>query len=54
MFGYTKDLCCHFLYFSVVVDVVTELACEGVLGELLYAEDLILMTETIMGLATES
>ena len=39
---------------SVVVNVVTELACEGVLSELLYAEDLILMTETIMGLDTES
>ena len=86
MWGYIKDLCFHFLYFSVlvdvvtelseefeanvwihqgsvlspflyfsvVVDVVTELACEGVLSELLYAEDLILMTEIIMGLATES
>ena len=43
-----------FYLFSVVVNVVTELACEGVLCELLYAEDLILMTETIMGLATES
>ena len=42
------------LSFSVVVNVVTELACEGVLSELLYAEDLILMTETIMGLATKS
>ena len=42
------------LSFSVVVNVVTELAFEGVLSELLYAEDLILMTETIIGLATKS
>ena len=42
-----------FSLFSVVVNVVTELACEGALSELVYAEDLILMTETIMGLATE-
>ena len=37
-----------FSLFSVVVNVVTELACEVVLSELLYAEDLILMTETII------
>ena len=36
--------------FELVVDVVTEFAREGALGELLYAGDLVLMTETIMGL----
>ena len=36
--------------FTVVVDVVTELAREGVLSELLYADDLVLMSETIEGL----
>ena len=36
--------------FAVVVDVVTELAREGALSELLYADDLILMSETIEGL----
>ena len=36
----------HFL-FAVVVDVVTELAREGVLSKLLYADDLVLMSETI-------
>ena len=35
--------------FAVVVDVVTEFAREGVLGELMYADDLVLMSETIEG-----
>ena len=34
----------------VMVDVITELARDGVLCELLYADDLILMSETIEGL----
>ena len=57
---FEANVCIHqgsvlsFSLFSVVANVVTELACEGVLSELLYAEDLILMTETIMGLATKS
>ena len=33
--------------FAVVVDVVTEFAREGALSELLYANDLVLMSETI-------
>ena len=32
---------------AIVVDVVTELAREGMLRELQYAEDLILMSEII-------
>ena len=36
--------------FALVVDVVTEFAREGALSELLYADDLVLMGETIMGL----
>ena len=36
--------------FAVLVDVVTELTRVGVLGELLYADDLVLMSETIEGL----
>ena len=36
--------------FAAVVDVVTEFAREGVLSELLYADDLVLMSETIKGL----
>ena len=36
--------------FAVVVDVVTEFARAGALSELLYAYDLVLMSETIMGL----
>ena len=38
-----------FLY-AVMVDVVTEFAREGVLSVLLYADDLVLMSETIEGL----
>ena len=33
--------------FAVVVDVVTEFAREGALGELFCADDLVLMSETI-------
>ena len=36
--------------FALVVDVVTEVAKWGVLGELLYADDLVLMSGTITGL----
>ena len=36
--------------FAVVVDVVTEFAREGALSELLYADDLVLMSETNEGL----
>ena len=46
----TKDLCCHFFLFAVVVDVVTEFAREGVLSELLYSGDSIPMSETTEGL----
>ena len=48
--GCTKDRCCHFLFFAVVVDVITEFAREGVLSEFLYADDLVLMSETFVGL----
>ena len=34
----------------MVVDVVTEFAREGVLNELLYVDDFVLMRETIEGL----
>ena len=37
-------------YVAVVVDVVTEFAIEGALSELLYADDLVLISETIEGL----
>ena len=36
--------------FAVMVDAVTEFAIEGVLSEFLYADDLVLMSETIEGL----
>ena len=46
--GYTMDLCCHL--FAVVVDVVTELARQDEISELLYSDDLVSMSETIEGL----
>ena len=39
--------------FTVVADVVTKLARDGVLSELLYADDLELMSEIIKGLRNE-
>ena len=36
--------------FAFVVDAVTEIATEFALSELLYADDLVLMSETIKGL----
>ena len=44
------DLCCHLQLFPVMVDVVTEFTRKGVLCHLLYADDLVLMSETIEGL----
>ena len=38
------------ILFALVVDVVTEFAREGMLSELLYAVDLVMMSETIEGL----
>ena len=34
-------------HFALVVDVVTEFVREGALSKLLYADDLVLMSETI-------
>ena len=48
--GCTNDLCCHLFFFAVIVDVVTEFAREGALSELLHADDLVLISETIEGL----
>ena len=41
--GCSKDLCCHFIPFAVVIDVDTAFAREGALSELLYADDLVLI-----------
>ena len=38
------------LLFAMVVDVATEFAGEGVIGEWLYADDIVLVSETIEGL----
>ena len=48
--GCTKDLCCYLFFFAVVVDVVTGFARVGALSELLYADDLVLVNETMEGL----
>ena len=42
----TNNVCCHLFFFSVMVDV-TQFAREGTLSELLQADDLVLMSETI-------
>ena len=36
-------------HFTVVLDAVSELTCEGVVSELLYADDLVLMSESVEG-----
>ena len=41
------------LLFAIVVDVFTEFAREGVLSELLYAEELVLMSESMEALRNE-
>ena len=38
------------IVFAVVVDFITEFVREGALSELLYADDLVLVSETIEGL----
>ena len=43
MWGCSQDLCCH-LYFSAVVVDVTELVRECLLGDLLYVDNLVLMS----------
>ena len=44
---------CAVTFLTVVVDVVTALARVGVLSLLLYADDLVLMSETIKGLRND-
>lgn len=38
------------LVFAIVVDVVTESVRNGLMSEMLYADDLVLMSETMKGL----
>ena len=51
--GCIKDLLLSLFLFSVVVDVDTEFASKAVLSELLYADHLVLMSETIEELRNE-
>ena len=46
MWRCTKDLCCH-IFFADVVDVITVFGRQSVLSELLSANDLVLMSETM-------
>ena len=48
--GCTNDLSCHLFFLQLVVDVVIEFDRECALSELLYVDDLVLMSETIDGL----
>ena len=43
-------ICAVTLFSAIVVDVVTKLAKDGVLSEVLYAGDSVLMSETIEGI----
>ena len=45
LWGCTKNLCSHFSFCSCG-RFVTELVTEGMLSELLYVDDLILMSKT--------
>ena len=49
--GCTKYLCCHFFLLAVEGDVVTRLARE-ISSELLNADDLVLMSETVKGIGS--
>ena len=53
MWMYQRSVLSPFLL-AVVVDVVTELARDGALSELLYVDDLVLMSEAIEGLIISS
>ena len=46
------DMLSPFL-FTLVVDVVTELARDGMLSEFLYADDFVLMSESLKGLSSK-
>ena len=46
----TRDLCCRLLVFAIVVDVVTENVRNGLMSEMLYVDDLVLMSEMMEGL----
>ena len=46
----TRDQCCHRWFFALVVDVVTESVRNGLMSEMLYADDLVLMSERMEGL----
>ena len=48
--GIHHRICVVTFFFAVMVDVVTEFTREGALSELLYADDLLMISETINGL----
>ena len=50
MWSHSMVLYCVTLSFAFVVDVVAELAWDGVLGEMLHADHLVMMSKVMEGL----
>ena len=42
-----KNLCCRPFVFAITVDVITENAREGLMNKILFADNLVLMSESI-------
>ena len=47
---YIKYLCCRRFFFAIAVDVISENAREGLMNEILFADDLVSMSESIENL----
>ena len=47
---YIRDLCYHRFYLATVIDVVTEEVRKGLFHEILSADNLILMSDSIEGI----
>ena len=45
-----KDLCCHHYCFAIVSNVITENARRGRVNEILYADDLVLISKDMENL----
>ena len=46
----TRDPCCRHWFFAIVLDVVTEDVSNGLMSEMLYTDDLVLMSEMMEAL----
>ena len=47
---YIKYLCCRRFSFAIAVDIISENAREGLMNEILFADDLVSMSESIENL----